>query len=126
MATRIRVPLNRFANAVSDELKRYEFFVDGATIKAVKQTAKQVEWETKVNSPVKTGKYKKSWGQKVTKDDWLRYEITVHNKKRYQLTHLLEFGHDGPVKARPYPHITKDSEAQQLFNIILGNILKNG
>lgn len=36
---------------------------------------------------------RKSWTVKTTKETANSLEVTVHSKNRYQLAHLLEFGH---------------------------------
>lgn len=61
---------------------------------------------------VRTGKYNKGWRMEIEKG-FGTVQATIHNKTNYQLTHLLERGHDyvgrdGQRKkgaAKPYPHI---------------------
>ena len=40
-----------------------------------------------------TGAYAKSWSVKNTKQNSHAFEVTVYSRNRYQLAHLLEFGH---------------------------------
>ncbi len=42
---------------------------------------------------MKTGAYAKSWAAKTTKETANAMEIVVYSRNRYQLAHLLEFGH---------------------------------
>lgn len=72
------------------------------------------------NSPKDTGAYSRSWGVSSSDRDG-HHEVTVHNRKHYQLTHLLEDGHEaknqygGPYgfvdPATPEGHIAKADEA---------------
>ncbi len=57
-------------------------------IKAGDTVKKQIE----STAPKKTGKYSKSWAVKKTRETSDSIQVVVHSK-RYQLTHLLEFGH---------------------------------
>ncbi|QPC47111.1 HK97 gp10 family phage protein [Mangrovibacillus cuniculi] len=53
-------------------------------------------------SPKLTGDYQRGWGRKK-----VGKSIIVHNRTNYQLTHLLEYGHqntDG-TRTAPVPHI---------------------
>lgn len=80
--------------------------------------AKETVNQLKATSPRKSGHYAKGWKVKKVKQEGRRYEVIVHNKTDYQLTHLLENGHvkvvwgkrtGGFVKAEP--HIKKAEEA---------------
>ena len=73
---------------------------------------------------MRKGKYKKYWTHKVTDNKAASYGRTVYNSKRYQLTHLLEKGHDieGYMKyrtskrrTRAFPHIMTDEEAERIL-----------
>ena len=76
-----------------------------------------------------TGKYKKSWAVKTTKENANAMEVTVHSK-RYQLTHLLEFGHAkrGGGRTRAFPHIAPAEQAgiEQLTRDIERDLQKGG
>lgn len=80
----------------------------------VKKAARKTVDELKNGAltPANTGEYADGWGQTTVRDsdDWC--EIVVHNKKRWQLTHLLEKGHAKFLWGIPtgervpaYPHI---------------------
>ena len=62
--------------------------------------------EIQQNAPKNTGDYAKSWAVKKTKESSEKLEVTVHSKNRYQLAHLLEYGHalrnGGRAKAQPH------------------------
>lgn len=73
---------------------------------AVKKTATSVKKEISANAPKRSGKYRKSWTTKKTKENSHSLEMTVHSKDRYQLAHLLEKGHakrnGGRVSGKPH------------------------
>ena len=62
--------------------------------------------ELKTSSPKKTGKYARGWDKTDTSGIVGGKQYTVHNKTRYRLAHLLEFGHakvnGGRVAAIPH------------------------
>jgi hypothetical protein len=74
---------------------------------SVKDVAKETVKEVKRRSPVRSGAYKKSWGQTKVYEGTGGIRITIHNKKHYQLTHLLENGHAlrNGGRTRSFPHI---------------------
>ena len=110
-------------------------------VRAVDKTAKETVKAVKAKSPVRKGggmrggkyppgSYKKSWGQRVTTNTGTRYGRVVSNSKHYQLTHLLEHGHElrgWPAKytsktfVDPIPHIPSDDETERLYT---ANLLK--
>lgn len=53
-------------------------------------------------SRVRTGAYKKGWKADVEEDE-TGVSCTVHNRTRYQLTHLLEKGHRISNQSGTYP-----------------------
>lgn len=72
--------------------------------KIIADVAKQAQKRLSLNSPARTGKYKGSWKVKIEKRaDYCKAH--VYNA-RYQLTHLLEYGHKvhkaGHAAARPH------------------------
>lgn len=61
--------------------------------KAVRKAGNTVKKEIGANAPKDTGAYGKSWSVKNTKETSKSLEVTVYSRNRYQLAHLLEFGH---------------------------------
>ena len=74
--------------------------------KAVRKAGNEVRSEIQSNAPKDTGAYAKSWAVKKTKESSEKLEVTVHSKNRYQLAHLIEYGHalrnGGRAKAQPH------------------------
>lgn len=87
-------------------LTEYADLADTAMKAAVKKTATSVKKEISANAPKRSGKYRKSWTSKKTKENSHSLEMTVHSKDRYQLAHLLEKGHakrnGGRVSGKPH------------------------
>ena len=88
--------LLEYADLASDTVKE-----------AVTESAKTVKKEIQAGAPSRTGKYKKSWRTKKTKESSNGLVITVHSKDRYQIAHLLEHGHAkrGGGRVAAIPHI---------------------
>ncbi len=72
---------------IAAELETYTKEVVEDIAKAANEVSTELVSTLKQSSPKKTGKYAKSW---TKKKEGNRYR--VYNKK-YQLTHLLEYGH---------------------------------
>jgi len=82
MASEIMKGLTEYADLATDELK--------ASVKDAGKTARD---EIQATAPKDTGAYAKSWTTKTTKEFSNGITVVVHSKNRYQLAHLLEFGH---------------------------------
>lgn len=82
MAAAIMEGLIEYADLATDDLK--------AAVKKAGTTAKK---EIQANAPSDTGTYAKSWSVKNTRETSNTLEVTVYSRNRYQLAHLLEFGH---------------------------------
>lgn len=85
--------------------------------------------ELKSSSPQKSGKYAKGWGKTDTSGKIGGKQYTVHNKTRYRIAHLLEFGHakvnGGRVAARP--HIAQvEQKAMKDFENEIRRGIENG
>lgn len=74
--------LDKYADLAADEMKQ-----------AVKQAGTAVRKEIQGTAPKNTGTYAKSWAVKNVRESSHALEVVVHSKNRYQLAHLLEFGH---------------------------------
>ena len=108
--------------SLEDEIMQSLYDFADMEYDTLKETLDQVGKETvkqlKATSPRgRSGRYAKGWRVKKVKQEGRRYEVIVHNKTDYQLTHLLENGHvkvlwgkrtGGFVKAEP--HIKKAEE----------------
>lgn len=103
-------------------LTEYSKLADSAMKKAVRKTATSVKNEISANAPVKSGRYKKSWTAKKTKENSHSLEMTVHSKDRYQIAHLLEKGHakrnGGRVAAIPHIAPAEENGADMLESLI--------
>ncbi len=96
--TDIKSVLSEYSRDIQDE-------ITNEAIRIGKDSAN----ELKHTSPIRSGRYRKGWTTNVEKG-FSEVVVTVHNKKAYQLTHLLEKGHKlnknghlvGVVGAKPH------------------------
>ena len=107
-----RVRIDQMAHAIMEGLQEYADLATGDLKAAVKKAGNEAKKDIQANAPVKTGAYKKSWTVKTTKETSNAMEIVVHSRNRYQLAHLLEFGHAkrGGGRTRAFPHIASAEE----------------
>ncbi len=91
MAGRIRI--DQLASEVMAGLTEYADLATEDMKKAVKKAGATVRKEIQANAPKDTGDYAKSWSVKNMKETASSLEVAVHSRNRYQLAHLLEFGH---------------------------------
>ena len=88
-----RCTVSQMADVIMEGLEEYAQLAADDMKKAVKKAGTQARKDIQENAPVKTGAYAKSWAAKTTKETANVMEIVVHSRNRYQLAHLLEFGH---------------------------------
>lgn len=102
-----RVRIDQMAHVIMEGLQEYADLATDDLKKAVKKAGDEAKKDIQNNAPVKTGAYKKSWTVKTMKETSNAMEVVVHSKNRYQLAHLLEFGHAkrGGGRTRAFPHI---------------------
>ncbi len=102
-----RVKIDQMAHVIMEGLQEYADLATEDLKKAVKKAGDEAKKDIQANAPVKTGAYKKSWTVKTTKETSNAMEVVVHSKNRYQLAHLLEFGHAkrGGGRTKAIPHI---------------------
>ena len=102
-----KISIDSLADAVKEILDDYADVTTDGMKKAVKDAGNAVRDDIRSGAPTKTGKYAKSWSVKTTKENTHAFEVTVYSTNRYQLAHLLEFGHAlrGGGRARAKPHI---------------------
>lgn len=88
-----RVRIDQLAAAVMEGLTEYADLATEDMKKAVRKAGTTVRKDIQENAPKDTGAYAKSWSVKNVKETANSLEVVVHSKNRYQLAHLLEFGH---------------------------------
>lgn len=88
-----RVRIYQLAAAVMEGLTEYADLATEDMKKAVKKAGATVRKEIQANAPKDTGDYAKSWSVKNVRETANAMEVVVHSRNRYQLAHLLEFGH---------------------------------
>lgn len=110
---RDRCRVDQMADVIMEGLQEYADLAAEDMKAAVKKAGRKAKSDVQAGAPVDTGKYKKSWTVKTTKENANAMEVTVHSKNRYQLAHLLEFGHAkrGGGRTRAFPHIAPAEEA---------------
>lgn len=124
-----RVKIDSLSSEVMKELEKYADVTTENVKKAVQNAGKTVRDEIKASAPSDTGKYSKSWTVKTVRETSNSLELVVYSRNRYQLSHLLEFGHakrgGGRVSARP--HIAAAEEkAIRVFEEEIKEAISNG
>ena len=113
-----RCTIDQMANVIMEGLQEYADLATEDLKAAVKKAGKEAKDQVQAGAPVRTGKYKKSWSTKNTKETSNSLEVTVYSKDRYQIAHLLEFGHakrgGGRVKAIPHIASAESNAAEML------------
>ena len=103
------IKIDNLSNEILQGLKEYANLATDDLKKSIRKAGNTVRKEIATSAPKDTGAYAKSWSVKKTKETSNTLELTVHSKNRYQLAHLLEYGHakrgGGRVAAKP--HIAK-------------------
>ena len=100
------VPIGSLADTIMDTLEEYAGIAAEDVKQAVKDAGDVVKDDIRSHAPKDTGDYAKSWAVKKMKETSSSLTVTVHSRNRYQLAHLLEFGHakrgGGRVAAQPH------------------------
>ena len=100
------VPIGSLADTIMDTLEEYAGIAAEDVKQAVKDAGDVVKDDIRSHAPKDTGDYAKSWAVKKMKETSSSLTVAVHSRNRYQLAHLLEFGHakrgGGRVAARPH------------------------
>ena len=102
-----KIQIDQLASTVMKELQEYSKLTAQDTKAAVKKVAAATRKEVQSGAPVRTGKYQKSWSTKTLLESAVSLQMVVYSPSRYQLAHLLEFGHAkrGGGRVRAIPHI---------------------
>ena len=117
LAKEVMRGLDEYADVTTDQVK-----------KAVRKAGNTVRREIQENAPKNTGDYAKSWAVKKVRESSHTLELVVHSKNRYQLTHLLEFGHclrnGGRTRAMPHIAPAEEKGIEQLEKQIESLVVK--
>lgn len=107
-----KVSIGGLSKEVIRELKTYAKVTTGKVKEAVKNAGKTAKEEINVTAPKRTGAYAKSWAVKTLNETGSRLVLVVHSRNKYQLTHLLEYGHakrgGGRVEARAHIKLAEE------------------
>lgn len=86
-------------------LAEFNEILDDELGTAVHEVGKSTRTDLRSNSPKDTGAYSRSWGCDFS-DKEGHHEAVVANRKHWQITHLLEDGHDTKNQyGGPYGHV---------------------
>ena len=101
LAKEVMRGLDEYADVTTEQVK-----------KAVRKAGNTVRKEIQQNAPKNTGDYARSWSTKTVRETPNTLELVVYSRNRYQLTHLLEFGHclQNGGRTRAIPHIAPAEE----------------
>lgn len=124
-----RISTDALADTVMEYLNEYADVSTEGMKKAVRKAGNTVKKEISANAPKDTGAYGKSWSVKNTKETSKSLEVTVYSRNRYQLAHLLEFGHakrgGGRVAGKSHIAPAEESGVRQL-ELEIERSLRNG
>ena len=85
------------AESISDQMREildeYSDKVKEVTDEAINRVSKECVNKLHNSSPDRTGDYARGWAVKKIAVRNKISDVVVHNRTRYNLTHLLEFGH---------------------------------
>ncbi len=88
-----KVSIGNMGNAIMEALEEYKELTDEVVREAVDHVSKEAKTIAKTGSPERYGGYKEGWAVKKTVDKSSQVNVTIHNRKKPGLTHLLEKGH---------------------------------
>lgn len=124
-----KVKIGQLTDEIMESLEEYASLAAEDVKTAVKEAGKTTKDEIRKHAPEDTGAYAKSWTVKTVKETANTMQVVVHSKNRYQLAHLLEFGHakrgGGRVAAQPHIANAEEVAIEQLEKDIERK-LKNG
>ena len=121
------ISIDRMAESIEKELLGFRRLTTDGMKMAVKKAGKTARSDINKSAPVRTGRYAKSWKDKVTEEDSQRIHVTVFSPSRYMIAHLLEYGHAmrGGGRVRAIPHIKPAEEhAEEVLLKEIGRALE--
>lgn len=115
----VSISLDELDDAIQDALSEYSTALNGKLNTNLKDVADKTVETLKQGGPYKerTGKYTPDWTVTARKQASVLStdEYSVHNKKHYQIAHLLEHGHvtRNGGRTKSYEHILPAQEAAE-------------
>lgn len=88
-----KISVDQMSDAIMEALNEYKEITEEVVKTAVTKVSKEAKDMAKSASPVRYGGYQKGWAVKKTVDTSNKASVTVYNKAKPGLTHLLEKGH---------------------------------
>ncbi len=121
----MRVRVDEIVEAVSGELQDWAGEITEGIKLDVEDVGKECLKQLKERSPKRTGAYARSWSlKKIPSPNVLH--VRVYNAKNYQLTHLLEYGHQnrdgGRTEGKPHIRPARDAAEKSLVQRIAATI----
>lgn len=113
-----RISIDQLSDEIMSALKEYKDVTDEVVDRAVAKVSKEAKQIAQSGSPTETGGYQKGWAVKKTSERAGQVSITVYNRRKPGLTHLLEKGHakrgGGRVAGRPHIAPAEEYAIEQL------------
>lgn len=111
------------SDLIAEQLSSFSNALEAKVDEAAKESSQLLSRELKKSSPKRKygkspGRYSRGWRVKLLSKISSQEKYVVHNATDYQLTHLLEYGHEfvgrairgGTTRAKPYPHIAQAAD----------------
>lgn len=113
-----KISVDQLASEVMEALNEYKKATNDVVKASVDRVAKEAKSIAQSGSPVQYGGYQKGWATKKTSEKTGQVTVTVYNRKKPGLTHLLEKGHakrgGGRVSGRPHIAPAEEYAATEL------------
>lgn len=113
-----RISIDQLSDEIMSALREYKDVTDEVVDRAVAKVSKEAKQIAQSGSPTETGGYQKGWAVKKTSERAGQVSITVYNRRKPGLTHLLEKGHakrgGGRVAGRPHIAPAEEYAIEQL------------
>ena len=119
---------DQLVSVIMGTLSDYEDEISEGVKKDIEKAGKEALKEVKARSPQKTGWYKKGWrmGKRRNGTSSKSSGVVIYNKTDYQLTHLLEHGHQkangGRVEGKPHIRPAEKAAEKMLVRDITNTI----
>lgn len=107
-----RCRIEQMAHVIMEGMQEYADLAAEDMKAAVKKAGNSAKKDIEANAQERTGAYKKSWAVRTVRENANAMEVVVYSRNRYQLAHLLEFGHAlrQGGRTRAFPHIAPAEE----------------